>query len=119
MNDTSSEYVECPFNEDVTLEKVSFVKPTPAHEKYNVGDIIEVMYSPTQEVLILEKINCGGLCQFIGYSLYDKKLKVFYFHNIKDISYFPKIRKTNYDEYKHFLDENMEEFLGLITKDIE
>ena len=60
---------ECPFNEDVTLEKVPHVKPTPAHENYNVGDIIEVMFMPEQEVLILEKITCGDdLCQFIGYS---------------------------------------------------
>ena len=77
------------------------------------------MYFPTQEVLILEKIDCGDLCQFVGYSLYNKKLDVFYFHNIKDISHFPKIRKTNYDEYKHILNKNMEEFLELITKDIE
>ena len=119
MNDSSSEFVECPFNEDDTLKKVSFVKPTAAHEKYDVGDIVEVMYSPTQEVLVLEKLNCKKkMCQFVGYSLYDKKLKVFYFHNIKDISLFPKIRKTNYDEYKHILDKNMEEFLELITKDI-
>ena len=86
-------------------------------KKYNVGDIVEVMFFPTQKVLILSKIMCGDMLQFIGYSLYDKELKVFLFHNLKDISYFPKIKKTNYDEYKHVLDKNMEEFIDLITKE--
>ena len=57
MDNTSSEFIKCPFNEDVTLKKVSFMKPTTAHETYDVPDIIEVMYSPTQEVLILERIR--------------------------------------------------------------
>ena len=51
----SEEIKECPFHIDDRLEVVNFIKPTPAHEKkYNVGDIFEVMFFPTQKVLILE-----------------------------------------------------------------
>ena len=113
----SEEIIECPFLIDDRLEVVNFIKPTRAHEKYDVGDIVDVMFFPIQKVLILEKILCNDMLQFIGYSLYDKELKVFYFHNLNDISYFPKIKKTNYDEYKHVLDKNMEEFIDLITKE--
>ena len=36
-------------------------------KKYNVGDIVEVMFFPTQKFLILSKIMCGDMLQFIGY----------------------------------------------------
>ena len=69
------------------------------------------MFIPEQEVLILENITCeDDLCQFIGYIVHDKELKVFYFHNIKDINSSPKTRKTNFDKYKHILDKNMNDF---------
>ena len=44
-------------------------------------------------------------------------MKVFYFHNIKDISSSTKIRKTNFDKYEQILDKNMDDFLEIITKD--
>ena len=59
------------------------------------------------------------MCQFIGYSLYDKELKVLYFRYILDISSSPKIKKTRYNEYKHVLDKNMKDFLDLITRATE
>ena len=84
---TRDDFEERPYPTDDKLVKLSFTKPTPAHENYDVGNIIRVMYIPkTHKVLIFEKITCDDLCQFISYSLYDKRLKVFYFHNILDIS---------------------------------
>ena len=62
------DFEKCPYHSDDKLLKVAFVKPTSAHYNYDVGDTIEVMFSPIQKVLILEKITCEDVCEFIGYS---------------------------------------------------
>ena len=63
---TREDFEECPYPTDDKLVKISLTKPTPAHENYDVGDIIKVIYIPKpHKVLILEKITCDDFCQFI------------------------------------------------------